>query len=289
MRKAPSYPRAVPRVTVVGSINVDLVATCDRLPRPGETLSAISFERHPGGKGANQALACRRFGADVRLVGAVGEDGLADDATRLLREAGVDLNGLAAVPGPTGLALITVGGDGENQIVVVPGANAFVDPTGSDDADLVLCQLEIPMGAVERVAATTSGLFCLNAAPAADVPTAVMARADIVIVNETERDVLGPALTEAPGLVVVTLGAHGAEAYRAGRLVAQARPPAVDPVDTVGAGDAFVGAFVTKSAAGVPVAPALEWACAAAALATTRRGAQAAIPDRSEVDQVVGS
>jgi ribokinase len=277
----------MPRVTVVGSINVDLVATCDRLPQPGETLSAVSFERQPGGKGANQALACRRFGADVRLVGAVGEDGMADGATRLLREAGVDLSGVAVVPGPTGLALITVAADGENQIVVVPGANAFVEPVEPVDADLVLCQLEIPMDAVERTAATTSGLFCLNAAPAAEVPETVLERADIVIVNETEREVLGDALTGAPGLVVVTLGAKGAEAYRAGRLVGEARPPAVDPVDTVGAGDVFVGAFVTKAAAGVPVAPALEWACAAAALATTRRGAQAAIPDRAEVDEIV--
>lgn len=278
------------QITVVGSINLDLVANTPRLPRPGETIGASGFRRHPGGKGANQALAARRAGSDVYLVGAVGDDGLGEEALTLIRAAEVDTTAVEVVEGPTGIAMITVADNGENQIVVVPGANESVTvhaPTVRS-ADLVLCQLEVPVPVVEEAAGETRGLFCLNAAPASSVPTELLERADVVVVNETERDLLAEELRAVSGLVVVTLGPAGAKAYRSARLVAEARPPSVRSVDTVGAGDAFVGGLVTKLAEGTSISHALRWGCAAGAIAVTRRGAQPSMPESSEVDSMVG-
>ena len=275
---------------MVGSVNLDLVATAVRLPRPGETVSAVAFTRYPGGKGANQALAARRAGSDVRFIGAVGSDEAATEALALLKESGVDLSGVVVTGEPTGTAMITVDEDGENQIVVVPGANAYLtsDRVEVSRDEVVLCQLEIPMETVSTVAASTEGVFCLNAAPAAEVADEVLAHTDLVIVNETERDVLGDALHGISALVVVTLGAAGAKAFRSGRLVAEAHPPPVVAIDTVGAGDAFCGALVTALASEESVTAALEWACAAGALATTRRGAQPSLPVASEIDAAAG-
>src|SRR5438046_1681471 len=145
----------VPTVAVVGSINLDLVARCERLPRPGETLTGATFERVPGGKGANQALAASRLGARVSLYGAVGDEALA-----LLRDGGVDLDGVRRVAGTSGVALIIVGGDGENEIVVAPGANTLVEAGNVGEADAVLCQLEIPVSTVVA-AAGQARFFCL--------------------------------------------------------------------------------------------------------------------------------
>ncbi|HSJ35445.1 MAG TPA: ribokinase [Acidimicrobiia bacterium] len=277
-----------PNVAVVGSVNLDLVASCPRLPRPGETVSAVSFDRYPGGKGANQALAARRAGADVTLVAAVGDDPEADSALALLSADGLDLSRLVIITdSPTGLALIAVDAAGENQIVVVPGANHALRPEMADAAgfEAVLCQLEIPLETVAAAAATATGLFCVNAAPAHNLPEAVLERADVIIVNETERDALADSLAEIPALVVVTLGAAGAKAYRNGRLVAERQPPPVDPVDTVGAGDAFCGALVTALAGGAGVQEAMTWAVTAGALATTRHGAQPSLPTRDEIER----
>lgn len=272
-------------VTVVGSVNLDLVARCPQLPRPGETITAESFARFPGGKGANQALAAKRAGSDVSLIGAVGEDSDAEEALALLVEAGVDLSGVRRVDAPTGLALITVGESGENQIVVVPGANHLLatDMIDIGATDAVLCQLEIPMDAVVAAAERTQGLFCVNAAPATALPAEVLERADVLIVNETERDLLSDQLADTGALVVVTLGAAGAKAFRGGRVVAEVQPPPVDPVDTVGAGDAFCGALVTALAGGTTVAAALRYGCIAGALATTRQGAQPSLPTAAEI------
>lgn len=276
-----------PNVAIVGSVNLDLVASCPRLPRPGETVSAVSFDRFPGGKGANQALAARRAGADVTLVAAVGDDPEADSALALLSADGVDLSRLVITDSPTGLALIAVDAAGENQIVVVPGANHALRPEMADAAgfEAVLCQLEIPLETVAAAAATATGLFCVNAAPAHTLPENVLERADVIIVNETERDTLAESLAEIPALVVVTLGASGAKAYRNGRLVAERQPPPVDPVDTVGAGDAFCGALVAALAGGAGVQEAMTRAVTAGALATTRHGAQPSLPTRGEIER----
>lgn len=276
-------------VTVVGSVNLDLVATSPHLPRPGETVTATSFVRYPGGKGANQALAAQRAGANATLIAAVGDDPQATEATLLLRRARVDLSHLVTSELPTGMALITVDARGENQIVVVPGANGALRPDQIDaaGADIVLCQLEIPMDAVAAAGDTATGLFCVNAAPAKPLPPTILDRVDVVIVNETEHSQLADDLAKTTALVVVTLGPEGAKAYRSGRQVAEAQPPTVLPVDTVGAGDAFCGAFVTALAEGMSVAGALGWGCAAGALATTRPGAQPSLPTAEEIEAVM--
>lgn len=276
----------MPAITVVGSVNLDLVATCHHLPRPGETITAIASHRYPGGKGANQALAAQRAGSDVTLIAAIGNDGEAAEATSLLHESGMDLSRLVTSTQPTGTAMITVDERGENQIVVVQGANSSLssDDVDTAGADVVLCQLEIPMQAVSRAVNDASGLVCFNAAPPASVPDHVLARTDVIIVNEMERDEMSEQLADTSALVVVTLGAAGAKAYRGSRQVAEASPPPVIPIDTVGAGDAFCGALVTALAREFSVAAALRWACAAGALATTRQGAQPSLPTADEID-----
>lgn len=280
----------MPSISVVGSINLDLVATCERLPRQGETVLAWSWERHPGGKGANQALAAARAGADVVLVGAVGRDPFALEALALLRQSDVDLSPVEETEHPTGVALIVVDGGGENQIVVVPGANAYLDPGRVDvsRAEVVLCQQEVSEAVLEAAMRTATGLVCLNAAPSRQPSAAILDRVDVVIVNENEHAELADSLASSSALVVVTLGAAGAKAFRSRRLVAEAQPPAVVAVDTVGAGDAFCGMLVQALGDGRSVQTALERACAAGALATTRRGAQPSLPTAGDVDAILG-
>jgi ribokinase len=276
------------RVTVVGSVNLDLVARCRRLPRPGETISGSSFERVPGGKGANQAVAARRLGSDTRLIACVGDDSLAREALSGLLEAEVDTSGVVARPGATGVALIVVADDGETQIVVVPGANGRLEPTDVhiEAHDAVLCQLEIPLDSVAEAAEQARGLFCLNAAPARPLPEAVRDRADLIVVNRLERELLGPA---PRGLLAVTLGAEGALLYEDGREIARARPPHVVAVDGTAAGDAFSAALAVGLLEGRRGAPLLARACAAGALAASRPGAQPSLPTAAQVDAIVGS
>jgi len=274
-------------IMVVGSVNLDFVATAASLPAPGETVTGASLARHPGGKGANQALAARRLGAEVRLVGRVGGDAMADEALRLLRADGVDLSVCRVdADAPTGVALIAVGGGGENQIVVAPGANARVLPGDlpSDPDGALIAQLELPVTTVVAAVDRARGFVCLNLAPAAAVPEALFARADLIVVNETEAAFYGSGLEGAPGLVAVTLGARGARLLRGGRLVASAAPPVVEAVDSTGAGDAFVAALTVALIEGRGAREALIFACAAGALAATRPGAQPSLPRRAEVD-----
>jgi ribokinase len=269
-----------PRITVVGSINLDLVARVERLPRPGETLSGAELERFPGGKGANQAVAAARLGADVRLVGCVGRDPFADEALVGLREEGVAL-ALRVVDAPTGVALILVAADGENQIVVVPGANAEVRlDLDVGEADAVLCQLEVPDEAV-RAAAAQARFFCLNAAPARPIDV----EPNLLVVNRLEREVAG----DRARLVAVTLGAEGALLLENGREVARAHPPLVDVVDGTAAGDAFTACLLVSLLEGRDRAESLRRACAAGALATTRLGAQPSLPTAGEVDAILAS
>ncbi|NCF25644.1 MAG: ribokinase [Gammaproteobacteria bacterium] len=277
-------------IVVVGSVNLDLSAMVARLPEPGETITGATLGRFPGGKGANQALAARRLGADVRLVACVGEDAAADEALALLRREGVDLSHLQILPDvPTGIALICVAPSGENQIVVAPGANAAMDPDAltPGPADALICQLEIPAEVIARAAAGFQGFFCANLAPAQEIDAAVLQRADLVIVNETEAAWYGDTLEACRGLIATTFGARGASLHRSGVLIAEAEPPAVTAVDTVGAGDAFTAALTVALVEGQEPSDALQFACAAGAAAATRAGAQPSLPTRPEVEALL--
>jgi ribokinase len=267
-----------PRITVVGSVNLDLVSRCKRLPRPGETVTEAAFARYPGGKGANQAVACARLGADVTLVGAVGTDPFAEEALAGLREAGVAL-AVAAVEEPTGVASILVDADGETVIVVSPGANATLGEVELPAHDAVLCQLEIPDAAVVSAWEGCTGVFCLNAAPAR--PVAV--DPDLAVVNRYELD----ALVRRDGLVAVTLGAEGAYLLEDGEEVARATPPPVDAVDGTAAGDAFTACLLVSLLEGREFGDALSRACVAGALAASRPGAQPSLPTAGEIDAIV--
>jgi ribokinase len=272
------------RLTVVGSVNLDLVARCERLPRAGETVTGASFERIPGGKGANQAVAAARLGADVAIVGCIGDDDFARDAVESLEEAEVATDGLRVADGPTGVALILVDAAGENQIVVAPGANAQLRPEHVPDVSgPVLCQLEIPIETVAAAAERAEGFFCLNAAPARAVPASVLERADLVVANPYEREALG----SEPRLLALTLGAEGAVLLEAGEEVARAEPPAVRAVDGTAAGDAFTACLVVSLLEGLDRGDALRRACAAGALAASRFGAQPSLPTAAEVDAVL--
>jgi ribokinase len=261
-------------LTVVGSINLDLVARVRRLPRPGETLSGATLERIPGGKGANQAVAAARLGAGVRMVGCVGRDATAADALTGLREAGVEL-ALREVDAPTGTAIILVADDGENQIVVVPGANAEVG--GFSAPGNVLCQQEIPDSAL-REARLQAAWLCVNAAPARPL----VVDADLVVANRYEAEVIG-----AQPLLALTLGEEGAVLLEHGREVARATPPRVDAVDGTAAGDAFTACLVVSLLEGRDREQALQRACAAGAIAVSRFGAQPSLPTADEVDAIL--
>lgn len=279
------------RLAVVGSVNLDIVASGAGLPRPGETVTGAALARHPGGKGANQALAARRLGADVRLVARVGPDAFADEALALLRSGGVDLEACAAHPDhATGVALICVDQGGENQIAVAPGANLSLEPDSLPDLGgwAVLMQLEIPLETVAAVAAKADGFLALNLAPAAALDRAVLERADLIIVNETEAAFYGEALEGLPGLVAVTLGARGARLTRGGAVLAEAAPPPVQAVDTTGAGDVFSAALTVALIEGKAPEQALRFACTAGALAATAAGAQPSAPTRAAVEAVLG-
>jgi ribokinase len=247
-------------LTVVGSINVDFVVRVERLPRPGETVTARAFSRGPGGKGANQAVAAARLGARVTMVGAVGDDELADEALAGLNAAGVELE--IERKGQTGVALIYVDSAGENEIAVFPGANGEVTPRAVGGA--VLCQLEVP-DAVVLAAAAEAEFFALNAAPARVLDL----EPDLLVVNELEHEVVSRGK-----LVAVTHGAAGASLFEDGCEIARAAAPQVEVVDSTGAGDAFTAALVVSLLEGRDRQEALERACAVGAEAATRLGAQ---------------
>jgi ribokinase len=258
----------------VGSINLDLVAKVERLPRPGETLSGATLDRIPGGKGANQAVAAARLGADIRMVGCVGADSTAEEALAGLREAGVELD-VREVDAPTGVAIIFVADDGENQIVVVPGANALVG--GFSTEGNVLCQLEIPDAAL-REARSQAEWLCVNAAPARPL----IVEADLVVANRYEAEVVGDQR-----LLALTLGEEGAILLEDGEEVARARPPHVHAVDGTAAGDAFTACLVVSLLEGRDREEALRRGCAAGAIAASRFGAQPSLPSANEVDAIL--
>lgn len=294
-------------ITVLGSINMDLIANTARLPEPGETVAGTDFATAAGGKGANQALAARRAGRQVRMAGAVGRDEFAAAALALLDEAGVDLSMVDHVEGPTGTALILVGGTGENMIAVVPAANGKVSERqalaaveGMAPRDLLMLQLEIPAVAVEaalRAARTKGVTSIINTAPLTEDAVRLAKLADVVITNETEFELLiGPAElnatereealrrmhAETGQTVIVTLGADGVIAAYEGRLH-RAQGLKIDPVDTVGAGDTFCGYLAAGLDSGLPFDEALRRAAVAGSLACLKPGAQPSIPMEAEV------
>ena len=267
---------SAPRITVVGSVNLDLVARVERLPRAGETVSDATFARVKGGKGANQAVACARLGAEVTLVCCVGVDVFADEA--LPQEERLTL-AATRVEAPTGVALILVDASGENQIAVAPGANAELREFELPPGDAVLAQLEIPDEAVRDAWEQATGLFCLNAAPARPIDV----DADITVVNRYELE----ALRRRDGIVAVTLGAEGATLLEDGEEIARAEPPQVDAVDGTAAGDAFTACLLVSWLEGREPDEALRRACAAGALAATRFGAQPSLPTAAELDGIL--
>ncbi len=268
-----SLARMAVSLTVVGSINLDLVTRVDRIPRVGETVGGGQLLRYPGGKGANQAVAAVRLGAQVRMVGAVGRDPFADEALAGLREAGVELE--IERGSATGLALIVVDAAGENQIVTVAGANAELAPRPVDGA--VLCQLEVS-DAVVLAAAASASFFALNAAPARPIDV----EPDLLVVNRFEHEIVSRGR-----LVAVTFGAEGAALYESGREVARATPPFVEAIDGTAAGDAFTACLVVSLLEGRSRETSLRRACAAGALAASRAGAQPSLPTAAEVDKLL--
>ena len=279
-----------PWITVVGSANIDHVARCERLPRSGETVTDAVFERIPGGKGANQALAAVRLGASVRFVGRIGRD---DFALRSLQAEGVDVSGVGRDDGESGIAVILVAHSGENAIVVAPGANRRLTADEVTRAmagvavDAVICQQEIPLEAVAAAFAAARQaqagcLCCLNAAPARG-PLRQGLDPDLLVVNGYEYEAAG----SYDGVVALTLGAEGAVLLDGGREVAHARPPRVEAVDGTAAGDAFCAALVFSLLEGRDRAEALRRACAAGAVAASRAGAQPSLPTASELEAVL--
>ncbi len=298
-------------ITVFGSINMDLIATVSRLPKPGETLAGSGFSTAAGGKGANQALAARRAGAEVSMVGAVGRDAFAEEALALIRAAGVDLGAVKSVDAPTGTASILVGDEnGENVIVVVAGANGEVAPADADagivamgEGDTLLLQLEVPAASVDAAleAGRKAGFrTILNTAPLTADAARLAQKADIVVANETEFALLigdpaaaDDASTREAALqarhaangqtIIVTLGAEGVVAVHEGKIH-RAQSLKIKPVDTVGAGDTFCGYLAAALDRGDDFGSALTFAAAAGSLACLKPGAQPAIPVRAEVE-----
>jgi ribokinase len=301
-----------PRLTVLGSLNMDISVTVPRLPAPGETMLGSAAVLAPGGKGANQAVAAARLGAAVRMIGCTGDDEFARPVRAGLASSGVNLDGIRAAAGSaTGVALITVDPGGENVIVVAPGANALAGQTEvaaalSGGADMLVLSAEIPVTALELAlaGARAAGLTCLlNLAPAPSGAAALLAGGvDWLVVNESEAaallgrpvaglDAAAAAAGDLRGLgahrAVVTAGSQGAAL--SGPAGAQAAPaPRVHSVDSVGAGDTFVAALAVAVAAGVPDGQALRAACAAGATATTRQGTQDALPRPSDILAATG-
>lgn len=324
------------RVVVLGSVNVDLVATVERLPAPGETVIGGSFAQHQGGKGGNQATAAARLGGRVAFVGAVGDDAFGTAARSALQDEGIDLTSLASVDGPTGVALILVDARGENAIAVASGANEAVSASLVESAladhrpgpgDVVLACNEIPGEAVAaalRVGRAWGATTILNPAPASGLDPSVLDQVDVLIPNRGELELLARAhaateravtaagapdgandldavvalartllaASRRPGVrraVIVTLGSHGAVLVPAVGADVPISAVAVDAVDTVGAGDTFVGALAADLAAGKDLEAATVRAVAAAGLSTTRPGARGGMPTGDELERFIVS
>lgn len=279
-------------VVVVGSANLDQVAQVDQLPLPGETLRANSYVEYAGGKGLNQAVACARMGAHTAFVGCLGDDGEGEYLRTVLESEGIDTTHVRTVNAPTGRAFINVDSQGENTIVVVSGANAMVGSAGAlfeiPIGKIVLAQLEVPQ-AVITTAFTRARLqgskTVLNPAPAAQLSAELLDATDLIVPNETEALALGgieALLKSGVPTVVVTQGEYGADIVTASNT-RHIDAFTVTPIDTVGAGDAFIGAMCAELARGKSLLEACQTATVAGALATTVRGAVPSLPTRAAV------
>lgn len=294
-------------IVVVGSLNMDIVVRVERLPVPGETVLGEDYECHPGGKGANQAIAAARLGGKVRLVGRVGTDVFGQQLCSQLESAHVETAWLETVSGPSGVALVTVDKAGQNTIVVSPGANAKLKPEDLfeqvfDGVDLLLTQLEVPLETVKRatdLAKQAGALVVLNAAPARTLAKDLLRNVDLLLVNEIEAGaILGvsppcnleesylvaQALAKWVPWVIVTLGSQGVVWAIDGKLGHQPAFP-VKVVDATAAGDAFAGALAVGLAEGRSLEEVILFATAAGALTVTRKGAQPSLPTRDEVEE----
>ncbi len=293
-------------IVVVGSLNLDTTARVGRLPRPGETVLGTAHRTDTGGKGANQAVGAARLGRRVAMVGRVGSDEAGKRITTRLESEGVDV-GLVSVDdtAPTGMAFITVDGFGENTIVVSPGANATLTVLDVEraaeliaEARVLLVQLEIPLEVVHHAAALCGGIVILNPAPAAELPAGLLEAVDILVPNRTELATLsgGEPATTTEEIVaqidvlpvaagIVTLGADGA-LVRAQGEVTQVPAPVVEAIDATAAGDAFCAGLADAMAGGASPLEAARWGVRVGAVTATRPGAQAALPTRSEVEQL---
>ena len=288
-------------IVVFGSINVDLIVPIARLPRPGETVLGGDYALLPGGKGANQALAARRAGAEVVLAGAVGADPFADAALDRLRGEGVDTRLVRVVEQPTGCAAIMVSSEGENMIAVAPGANASARSYQLPDDLLgagttLVAQMEVPPGETAQLIRRLrmrGGYSLLNLAPALPIDAALWTEIDLAVANKDEAaaatgsDPEGLARRLRQGLVV-TRGAAGAVAILRDGTRIEVPPLAIEPVDTTGAGDTFVGVLAAALDLGSTLEIALRRATAAAGLACLARGAQTAMPDAAAIAAAVG-
>ena len=297
------------RIVVVGSINMDLVTRANKIPIPGETVIGGDLQTFPGGKGANQAVAAARLGADVALVGHVGNDLFAEQLRENLAVDQVDHSFVTGVEAASGVALIVVDATGQNSIVVASGANGRLTPADVEaaagvikSADVMLLQLEVPLETVQRAAdlAHDSGVkVILNPAPAQPLPASLLRLVDVLIPNESEAAMLSSvAVDDEEGLqlaatklqafgvatIILTLGSRGALLAQDGKFRHFPSFDVADVVDTTAAGDAFVGGLATAMAEGLPVQTAIPWGNAAGALAITRAGAQPSLPTRQEVE-----
>jgi ribokinase len=318
---SPADARHPGRVVVVGSLNADLTIYCDRLPLPGETVHGNGFAVNPGGKSANQAVAASRLGGTVSLVGAVGEDPNGDMLLSSAARAGVDVGHVRTSYEPTGVAVIAVDAGGENNIIISAGANGTLSPADVAEASDVMAEaavvslcLEVGMETVlaaARAGHDAGATVLLNLSPYGEVPEELTALTDVLLVNAHEAALFLGGGAAAPGpdaaddewdkvrlrfldrgirQVLVTLGSQGSMVLDSlapeGSRVVRIAPTKVKAVDTTGAGDAFTGAVAVRLAAGDALADAAAFASVAAALATTRKGTQAAYPESGDVQRL---
>ena len=296
-------------IVVVGSINIDLVAKAERIPVTGETVLGTEFQTHPGGKGANQAVAVARLGYPVSMIGKLGDDAFGSQLREHLQRAGIDVSAVQTSPGSSGVAVIIVSPSGDNIIVPTPGANATLLPTDLDanvemirNAGLVLAQLEIPLETIEHLASicARAGVpLMLDPAPARELPPSVLKASRWFTPNETEaafysgingsdpKRIAGKLLTQGPQAIVLKLGARGVYLLDSSNLDQQVEAFPVRAIDTTAAGDAFNGAFATALMLGKSPIESARFAAAAAAISVTRPGAQLSMPGMEEVQQML--